>query len=275
MNFFNQNTLAEQALAAGKTYGLIGLKAILLFLIGLKVIKFLHKMLDKAMVKKNVEPSLRSFINSGFDITLRAALIIAVIGMLGVQTTSLIAIFGAAGLAVGIALKDTLSNFAGGVMILLFKPFKVGDFIEAQGFAGTVKSINVFNSVLHTGDRKTIILPNGPLSSGSIVNISREPVRRVDMTFGIGYGDDLKLAKDTLRELTESDERILKDPKTDIFVSNLGASSVDFVVRAFVKAENYWPVFFDMQEKVKLTFDSKGISIPYPQQDVHVYQVKQ
>ena len=160
-------------------------------------------------------------------------------------------------------------------MILLFKPFKVGDFIEAQGFAATVKAINVFNTVLHTGDRKTIILPNGPLSSGAIVNISREPIRRVDMTFGIGYGDDLKLAKETLRELTDSDERILKDPKTDIFVSNLGASSVDFVVRAFVKAENYWPVFFDMQEKVKLTFDSKNISIPYPQKDVHVYQAKQ
>ncbi len=275
MDFLNQNHLLDQVIQASKTYGLIAAKAIILFIIGLKIISILHKMLDKAMEKKKVDASLRSFINSGFDLTLRAALVIAVIGMLGVQTTSLIAIFGAAGLAVGIALKDTLSNFAGGVMILLFKPFKVGDFIEAQGFAATVKAINVFNTVLHTGDRKTIILPNGPLSSGAIVNISREPIRRVDMTFGIGYGDDLKLAKETLRELTDSDERILKDPKTDIFVSNLGASSVDFVVRAFVKAENYWPVFFDMQEKVKLTFDSKNISIPYPQQDVHVYQAKQ
>jgi small conductance mechanosensitive channel len=191
--------------------------------------------------------------------------------MLGVQMTSFIAILGAAGLAVGLALQGSLANFAGGVLLLLFKPFKVGDFIEAQGFSGSVNAIQVFNTVLKTPDNKTIIIPNGNLSNGAITNFTAEKNRRVDWTFGIGYSDDIKKAKEILVQLIKSDPRILDEPEAMVALSELGDSSVNFVVRAWVKLEDFWGVYFDIQEKVKLTFDEQGISIPFPQRDVHVY----
>jgi small conductance mechanosensitive channel len=256
-----------------KMYGLMVLKAIIVLWIGFKVIKLINNVLLKTLDKKGVDPSLKTFLSSLTGIILKVALILSVTEIVGIKTTSFIAILGAAGLAVGMSLQGALGNFAGGVMILLFKPFKVGDVIEAQGFTGSVKEIQIFCTILNTPDKKTIILPNGSLSSGSIVNYSIEPIRRVDMTFGIGYDDDLKTAKETLQSLVDADSRILKDPESAVLVSELADSSVNFAVRVHVKAEDYWGVYFDFQEKVKLTFDEKKISIPYPQQELHVHQV--
>jgi small conductance mechanosensitive channel len=224
------------------------------------------------MDKNSLDPSLKSFLVSLISIILKACLFISVASMLGVQTTSFVALLGAVGLAVGMALRGTLSNFAGGVMILLFRPFKVGDVVEAQGVTGTVKSIQIFNTIMLTPDKKTIILPNGPLSTGNMTNYSIEPVRRVDLSFGIGYDDDLKLAKDTLEAMAKSDERVLSDPPTDILVSELGDNAVTILFRPYVKKEDYWGVHFDMIERVKLKFDELGISFPYPQQDVYMHQ---
>jgi small conductance mechanosensitive channel len=192
--------------------------------------------------------------------------------MIGVKTTSFVAVLGAAGLALGFALQGSLSNFAGGVMILLFKPFKVGDIIEAQGHRGKVDEIRIFNTIIKTLDNKTIIIPNGEVSGNSIINYTAEPTRRVDMTFGIGYDDDIGKVKSVLKRVIDSDERILEDPAPMIVVSEHGGSSVNFAVRPWVKTEDYWGVYFDMHEKVKLAFDEEGISIPYPQRDIHLYR---
>lgn len=261
----------DLAVEYGSLYGGKLILAILTLLIGLWVIGYLIKGFDKALRTAQVETTLAIFLEKLASTILKILLLISVASMVGIETTSFIAIFGAAGLAVGLALQGSLSNFAGGVLILLFKPFKVGDFIEAQGHAGTVKEIQIFNTIIHTGDRKTIIIPNGPISNGSIINYSLSPIRRVDMLFGIGYDDDLKKAKALLQKLVDEDERILKDPVSQVLLSELADSSVNFSVRAFVNAADYWGVFFDMQEKVKLAFDAEGISIPYPQQDVHMH----
>lgn len=246
--------------------------AIITLIVGLIVIRVIVNAIGKLMAKRNVDPSLQPFLRSMTSMLLKVMLFISVIGMLGVEMTSFIAILGAAGLAVGMALSGTLQNFAGGVILLIFKPFKVGDFVEMQGFSGVVKEILIFNTIMNTGDNKTIILANGPVSTGSIVNYSKEENRRVDMTFGIGYNDDIDKAKATMQSLIDADSRILKDPASFIAVSELADSSVNFVVRAWVKSADYWGVYFDMQEKVKKTFDSENISIPYPQMDVHQFQ---
>ena len=191
--------------------------------------------------------------------------------MLGIEMTSFIAILAAAGLAVGMALSGTLQNFAGGVMILLFKPYKVGDVIEAQGYIGSVKEIQIFVTVLTTPDNKTIIIPNGPLSNGSLTNFSTQETRRVDWTFGIGYGDDVDKAKEIIRNIVESDERVLKDPAVFIALGEMADSSVNLTVRVWVNAADYWGVFFDTNEKVYHAFNAGGINIPFPQMDVHVH----
>ncbi|MEH6628168.1 MAG: mechanosensitive ion channel domain-containing protein [Motiliproteus sp.] len=255
-------------------YGSKVILALLTLVIGLWIIKYVISGIDKALKVSKVEDTLAIFLEKLISTILKVLLFISVASMIGIETTSFIAIFGAAGLAVGLALQGSLSNFAGGVLILLFKPYKVGDFIESQGFAGVVKEIQIFNTILHTGDKKTIIIPNGPISNGSIVNYSLSPIRRVDMVFGIGYNDDLKKAKQTLQRLLTEDDRILQEEDNLVVLSELADSSVNFTVRAFVNASDYWGVFFDMQEKVKLTFDAEGISIPYPQQDVHMHQVE-
>ena len=243
-------------------------------LVGFWAIKIINKFANKAMTKGKVDVSLQKFIASLLSIGLKILLLISVAGMLGIATASFVAVIGAAGLAVGLALQGSLANFAGGVLILLLKPFKVGDVIEAQGHTGKVEQIQIFNTILKTPDNKTIILPNASVSNGNITNYSTEPRRRVDMTFGIGYDDDLKKAKQILQDMVENDDRILKDPAPVVVVSELADSSVNFAVRAWVNAGDYWDVYFDFQEKVKLTFDEQGISIPYPQQDVHLYQVQ-
>ncbi len=246
--------------------------ALATLVIGFWVIKLINRFASKAMEKGNVDLSLRKFIASLLNIGLKILLLISVAGMLGIATASFVAVIGAAGLAVGLALQGSLANFAGGVLILLLKPFKVGDVIEAQGHVGKVDQIQIFNTILKTPDNKTVILPNAAVSNGNITNYSAEPLRRVDMTFGIGYDDDLLKAKQILQNMVEQDERILKNPAPAVVVSELADSSVNFAVRVWVKAENYWNVFFDFQEKVKLTFDEQGISIPYPQHDVHLHQ---
>ena len=265
---YQQQVIEYAALYGGKL-----ILALLTLIIGLWIIRWIIAGFDKGLRASKVEETLAIFLEKLSGTILKVLLFISVASMVGIETTSFIAIFGAAGLAVGLALQGSLSNFAGGVLILLFKPFKVGDFIETQGHSGSVKQIQIFNTILHTGDRKTIIIPNGPISNSSIVNYSLSPIRRVDMVFGIGYGDDLKKAKNLLQTLIEADERILKDQDNQVLLSELADSSVNFTVRAFVNSADYWGVFFDMQEKVKLTFDAEGISIPYPQQDVHIHQM--
>ncbi len=250
------------------------LLAILALLVGLYVIKIITKTSKKMMKKRNVDESLRPFLATLINVALKIALVISVVGMVGVEMTSFIAILGAAGFAIGMALSGTLQNFAGGVMILLFKPFKVGDFIEAQGQMGVVKEIQIFNTILTTVDNRIVIIPNSPLSTGVMINYSAEELRRVDFTFGIGYGDDIDKAKASLHKIIESDQRILKDPEVFVAVSELADSSVNFAVRVWVKGENYWPVFFNINEQVKKTFDQENISIPFPQTDVHLFNEK-
>lgn len=253
-------------------YGLKVLGAIVTLIIGLWIIGRLGKVFNRILSKSNVDASLASFLKSLVSIILRILLIVSIAGMMGVETTSFIAILGAAGLAIGMALSGTLQNFAGGVMILLFKPYKVGDFIDAQGYTGSVSAIQIFNTILKTPDNKTIIIPNGGLAGGSMINYSTEEERRVDWTFGIGYGDDVDKAYEVLGRLISNDDRILKDPEPFMALSELADSSVNIVVRVWVKAPDYWDVFFKMNEEVYKTFDKEGLSIPFPQRDVHLYQ---
>jgi len=261
----------DQAVGLLMNYGPNVLLAILTLLIGLWVIKLIGKGFSRTMDKADIEISLKKFLLSLVSILLKVLLFISVVSMLGVQMTSFIALLGAAGLAVGLALQGSLANFAGGVLILLFKPFKVGDFIDAQGHMGKVNAIQVFNTILKTADNKTIVIPNGNLSNGSLTNYTTENTRRVDWVFGIGYDDDLKKAKNILNDLIKQDSRILGDPESMVVVSELADSSVNFTVRVWVNSADYWGVFFAMQENVKITFDAQGISIPFPQRDVHVY----
>ncbi|MDH5368209.1 MAG: mechanosensitive ion channel [Cyclobacteriaceae bacterium] len=248
--------------------------AVITLIIGLWIIKAFMKGVKRIMSNREIDASLIPFLINLTSTLLKLMLAISVMTMLGIEMTSFIAILGSAGLAVGLALSGTLQNFAGGVIILILKPFKVGDFVEAQGYSGVIKEILIFNTVLTTGDNKVIILPNGPLSTSSLVNYSTEPTRRVDMTFGIGYNDDIKKTKEVLHTLINADDRILQNPEPFVAVSELADSSVNFVVRVWVKADNYSGVFFDMQENVKLTFDKEGISFPYPQRDIHMYNQK-
>ena len=232
------------------TYGIRLAGALAALVAGLWIIKILTGSLARVMQSRDVDPSLRGFFRSLFNITLKVLLVISIASMVGIQTTSFIALLGTVGLAIGMALSGTLQNFAGGVMILLFKPFQPGDFIEAQGFTGTVNEIQIFNTILKTPDNKTIIIPNGGLSTGSMVNYSTEPQRRVDMSFGIGYGENITRAKDLILKLINEDERILKDREPFVAVSELADSSVNFAVRAWVNAPDYWGVYFDMNEKI-------------------------
>lgn len=256
------------------TYGGKLLLALLTLIVGLWLIGKLNKGLNKLFKARDFDQTLQTFLSSLVGLTLKALLLISVISMVGVQMTSFIAILGAAGLAVGMALSGTMQNFAGGVMLLIFKPIKVGDYIEAQGHAGTVKEIQIFNTILNTPDKKTIIIPNGGLSTGSMINYSTEPVRRLDWTFGISYNDSIDKAREIIMEILNAEERIHQDPAPFVGLVNLGDNSVDLVTRVWVDAANYWPLFFEINEKVKKAFDAKGISIPFPQRDVHIHQAK-
>ncbi|TCS41014.1 mechanosensitive ion channel family protein [Reinekea marinisedimentorum] len=248
--------------------------AIVIFIVGRWIANALAKLVNKMLIKAKVDEILANFLTGIVKAILIIFVIIAALSQLGIDTTSLSVVIGAAGLAIGMALKDSLNNFASGVMLILFRPFKAGDFVEAGGVAGIVETITVFSTTMRTGDNKEVIVPNGGIYGGTITNYSARDTRRIDMVFGIGYDSDLLKAKSILMEMVAADERILKDPAPVVAVSELADSSVNFVVRPWVKSGDYWAVLWDMQEKVKLRFDKEGISIPFPQMDVHVNQVK-
>lgn len=268
------NKYVDLAIQYGAEYGLRILGAIAIFVIGKWVAKKLSKFIRKFMDSREVDPTLSAFIASLVDILLLIVVVLAALNNLGIDTTSFIAMLGAAGLAIGLALQGTFGNIGSGVILILFRPFEVGDFVSVGGESGTVEAITLFNTTLTTPDNKVILIPNGAVTGGNITNFSKKEERRVDFVFGIGYDDDLKLAKATLQEIIDADARILKDPESFIGVGELGDSSVNFTVRVWVKASDYWGVHFDTTEKVKLTFDEKGISIPYPQMDIHLDPAK-
>ena len=253
-------------------FGLKLLAAIVVYILGRWVIKLVKKGLSRAMSYRNADPTLNTFLMSLVSVLLTFFLILAIVGILGVNTSSLVALLASAGLAIGMALSGTLQNFAGGVMIMLFRPFKVGDFISAQGFEGKVSEIQIFNTHLLSVDNKEIILPNGALSTNAMTVFSKQDTRRVDWVFSIAYGDDYDKAKSVLKRLCQDDERILKEPNVMIELINLNNSSVDITVRAWVNTPDYWLVYFAMNEKVYKTFAAEGLNIPFPQMDVHLKQ---
>jgi small conductance mechanosensitive channel len=253
-------------------YGLKAVFAVVVFIVGRWVAKFLKNLVEKIMNKKEVEPTIVSFVVNMTYIALLVFVVLAALGQLGIQTTSFIAVVGAAGLAIGLALQGSLSNFAAGFLMIIFRPFKVGDYIEGAGVAGTVEAIHIFTTQLKTPDNKTVIIPNAKLTADNITNYTIKGTRRVDMVFGIGYGDDIDKAKKIMTDILEKDERVLQDPPTKIAVVELADSSVNFIVRPWVKGDDYWNVYFDTMENVKKSFDAEGISIPFPQRDVHVYR---
>jgi len=268
------NKYVDIAIQYGTEYGVKIIGAIAIFVIGKWIAKKLSSLMKKGMDRGKIDSTLSAFIASVVDILLLVVVVLAAIKNLGVDTTSFIAILGAAGLAIGLALQGTFGNIGSGAILILFRPFEVGNVVSIGGESGTVEAITLFNTTLLTPDNKVILIPNSSVASGNITNFSKKEERRVDFVFCIGYDDDLKLAKATLQEIIDADTRILKDPASFIGVGELGDSSVNFTVRVWVKASDYWGVHFDTIETVKLTFDDKGISIPYPQMDIHQGSVK-
>jgi len=254
------------------TFGLRLLAAAAIFIIGRWIAKMLTNVAKRMMSKAQVEDTLSRFLGNIIYTVLLAVVIISTINQLGIETTSLLAVLGAAGLAVGLALQGSLSNFASGVLIVAFKPYKVGDFIEAGGVSGSVEEVQIFTTVLKSPDNKKIIVPNSQVMAAEIVNYSANDTRRVDLVAGCGYDDDLDKVRRILNDIVSSDDRVLADPAPTIAISELADSSVNFVVRPWVKGADYWGVYFDLTEQIKKRFDTDGVSIPYPQRDVHVYQ---
>ena len=244
--------------------------ALAIFIVGRWLVKGVTKLLKKLLEKSKMDAILINFVTSIISTLLLLFAVIAALDQLGVNTTSLIAVLGAAGLAVGLALQGSLQNFAAGVMLIVFRPFKTGDFVEAGGTMGVIESISIFTTIMRTGDNREVIVPNGAIFNGTITNYSARATRRIDMVFGIGYGDDIKKAKEIMEQVIAADERVLKDPAPLIAVAELGDSSVNFNVRPWVNTGDYWNVRFDLTEKIKLAFDENGISIPFPQMDVHM-----
>ena len=256
------------------SYGLQVIGALATLVIGIWIAKWLSRIASKVLNKRNVDPTLTKFAVSVVKIALITFVIISAISQVGIETTSFVAVIGAAGLAVGFALQGSLSNFASGVMLIIFKPLKVGDFIEGGGAMGSVETVGIFVTTLTTPDNKVVYVPNSTLTGGNIVNYSAKDTRRVDMVFGIGYSDDIDKAKGVIKSLLDADSRILNDPAPQIVVSELADSSVNFNVRPWVNSADYWGVYFDITEKVKKNFDEQDISIPFPQRDVHMFQDK-
>lgn len=259
----------EMAIVYASEYGLKIIAAILIFVIGKWIVKKLTAVSKSLMEKAKVDRTLIEFSNNIIFFMLLAMVVLASVNALGINTTSFVAVFAAAGLAIGLALQGSLSNIGAAVLIILFRPFKVGDFIDAGGATGTVEDINLFSTIIVPIDKSTVIVPNSSIINGNIVNFSNREVRRVEHVFSIGYGDDLKLAKETLMQIIKEDKRVLEEPAPLVAVGELGESSVNFTFHAWTKTDDYWDVYFEMLEKVKLTFDEKGISIPYPQMDLH------
>lgn len=245
---------------------------ILIFVIGRWVAKFLVKLVRKLMDRRNVDRTLSRFASNLLFSLLMAVVIIAALGQIGVQTTSLVAIVGAAGLAVGLALQGSLSNLASGVMLIIFRPFKAGDYVEAGGVSGAAEEISIFTTTLKTPDNKRVIVPNSQITSGSIVNYSAEEKRRIDLVYGISYGDDIRRTKEIIEAVLAEDTRILRDPAPTIAVLELAANSVNLAVRPWVATADYWDVYFALNERMKQRFDAEGVRIPFPQREVHMYQ---
>lgn len=264
----------EQVVPLLAVYGLKVLAAIAVLIVGRLVATLVRKLIERAMIAGKQEQTLISFVCNLTYAGLMAFVIVAAMGQLGIQTASFVAILAAAGLAIGLALQGSLSNFAAGVLMIIFKPFKVGDFIEGGGVAGVVEEIQIFTTQLKTPDNKQVIVPNAQMTGGNIVNYSSKGTRRVDLVAGIGYGDDIDKARGVLQGILDAEERILKDPAPTIAVSELGDSSVNFVVRPWTTVEDYWGVYFSLTEAIKKQFDANGISIPFPQRDVHLYEHK-
>ena len=262
-----------EALVEGASqFGLQIIAAIFVFVIGRWLAHRIANLLERGLVKAKTDPALVSFFRNIVYFGLLVMVIIAAVGQVGVQTTSFIAVLGAAGLAVGLALQGSLANFAAGVLMIIFRPFKAGDFVEAAGTAGVVEGIQLFTTTLRTPDNKTIIIPNAQVTNGTITNYSARDTRRLDLVFGVSYADDLDQVKRVIREVLAEEQRLLDEPEPLIGLLSLGDSSVDFAVRPWVRSSDYWPVFFDLQEAMKKRFDKEGISIPFPQRDVHLFQ---
>lgn len=261
--------LLEDTISLGVEAGKSILLALAIFIVGRYIIKLINKLVAGMLERRNVEPTIQSFLKSFINILLTILLIITVVSALGVNTTSFAALLASAGVAVGMALSGNLQNLAGGIILLLFKPYKVGDYIDAQGISGTVKAIQIFHTLLTTVDNKEIYVPNGALSSGNVVNYSKNPLRRVDFTVGVEYGTEIEKVKKVTMDIINADSRILKDPAPFVAVCELADSSVNFTVRVWVDAANYWGVFFDMNEKIYTEYNKQGIGFPFPQIQVH------
>ncbi len=271
---FDWNEVLVLIQTKGVDFAINLVTAIIIFYVGKMVVALIVRGLRKVMQRQEVDKTLETFVCNLLRMVLLVIVIIAAIGALGIETTSFIAIFGAAGLAVGLALQGSLSNFASGVLIVLFRPYRVGDFIEAAGINGVVEQVQILTTVLKTGDNKQVIVPNGQIMDSIITNYSANDTRRVDMVVGVSYDDDLDKVRATIEELVAAEERILDEPACKIAVSALADSSVNFVVRPWVKTADYWGVMFDLTEAIKKRFDKEGISFPFPQQDVHVYKAE-
>ena len=253
-------------------YGIKVLAAIVIFIVGRWIAKGFRKLVTNVMGRRKVDPTITGFVGNLTYVLLLTFFVVAALGQLGIQTTSFIAILGAAGLAIGLALQGSLANFAAGFLMIIFRPFKVGDLIEGAGTTGTVEEIQIFTTMLKTPDNKTVIVPNSKMTADNIVNYTAKGTRRVDMVVGIGYESDIDKAREIMEELAANDDRVLKEPAPTVAVVELADNSVNFVFRPWVNASDYWSVWFDLTEKVKKRFDEAEISIPYPQRDVHVYQ---
>jgi len=266
----NIQVFVQKFITVGADFGIRAITALLIFIIGRFAAKLVKKIVQKAMSRAKVDQTLISFTTNLTYIALMAFVVIASLSKLGIQTTSFVAIIGAAGLAIGLALQGSLSNFAAGVILIIFRPFKAGDYIEGGGVAGSVKEIQIFTTILTSPDNKTIIVPNSKLTGDNIVNYATQGTRRLDMVFSIGYGDDIDRAKEVLSQVVKNDPRLLNDPAPKIAVLEHADSSINIICRPWVKAHDYWDVYFDMMENVKKAFDKEGISIPFPQTDIHI-----
>ena len=264
LQIFLQQLIDWGVSAGGRIIG-----AVIIFVVGRFLISFLRKMLARLLAKRHVDASIQSFVKSLVNILLTILLIIAVIGKLGVETTSFAALLASAGVAIGMALSGNLQNFAGGLIVLLFRPFKVGDWIESQGVSGTVKEIQIFHTILTTGDNKVIYIPNGAMSSGVVTNYNTQTTRRVEWIVGVDYGEDYDKVQQIVTDILAADKRILKDPAPFIALHALDASSVNVVIRVWVKSGDYWGVYFDMNKKIYSVFNEEGIDFPFPQLTVH------
>ncbi len=267
--------MLDSLIEIGSSISISLLMALAILIIGRQLVKLILRLITVALEKSNVEDTVRIFVTNLLNTLLMILVFIAAINQLGIETTSIIAVLGAAGLAIGLALQGSLSNFAAGILIVIYRPYKVGDYIEAGNYAGTVKDIQIFSTVLKTPDNKIVVVPNGSIMNGSIVNYSDQDTRRIDLIIGCSYEDDIDKVRSVLEDIIKKEKRVLKDPKPQIAVTELADSSVNFIFRPWVKRTDYLPVYYSLLEEVKKRFDKEGISIPYPQSDVHIHNHKE